>query len=238
MSPVGPVAPESWPPCPASSTIILSGPICSRPSRVVGSAGRATSSTSRGGSASVVGRIVPAAPSKTTRRSPSAPARSNRTSAINPSWIPSTRAPFPRPSSRTRASLGPLDSMRWGTAADVSTTIRVNEGYERTRTSSRVTSTAAATVRAGGAPAGAPATSVGTTRPTKDSGTSHTPCFTRTGASSITGLPLTSTRDQFRVNVTVLSRVRRWARVLAGVASSFVWSEAATRLSSTYGRPS
>jgi hypothetical protein len=51
-------------------------------------------------------------------------------------------------------------------------------------------------------------------------------------------LPLTSTRDQFRVNVTVLSRVRRCARVLAGVASSFVWSEAATRLSSTYVRPS
>src|SRR5262249_55991086 len=62
--------------------------------------------------------------------------------------------------------------------------------------------------------------------------------FTGTGASSTTGLPLTSTSDQFRVNVTVLSRVRRWARVLAGVASSFVWSEAATRLSSTYDRPS
>src|SRR5262245_55851416 len=128
--------------------------------------------------------------------------------------------------------------MRWGTVADVSTTMRVNEGYERTRTSSRVTSAGAAAVRTGPAPAGAAATSVGTTRPMNDSGTSQTPCFTRTGASSTTGLPLTSTSDQFRVNVTVLSRVRRWARVLTGVASSFVWSEAATRVSSTYDRPS
>src|SRR3989454_1274781 len=116
--------------------------------------------------------------------------------------------------------------------------MRVNDGYERTRRSSRVTSTGARAVRDAAAPAGAPATSVGTTRPTKDSGTSHTPRLTRTGASSITGLPLTSTWAQFRVRVTTLSRVRRWARVLAGVASSFVWSEAATLVSSTYVRPS
>src|SRR5213593_887887 len=109
--------------------------------------------------------------------------------------------------------------------ADVSTTTRVNDGYERTRRSSRVTSTGAKAVRDAAAPAGAPATSVGTTRPTKDSGTSHTP-------------RLTSTCAQFRVRVTTLSRVRRRARVLAGVASSFVWSEAATLVSSTYVRPS
>src|SRR3989442_5976056 len=116
--------------------------------------------------------------------------------------------------------------------------MRVNDGYERTRRSSRVTSTGARAVRDAAAPAGAPATSVGRRGPTRAWTTSHTPRLTRTGASSITGLPLTSTWAQFRVRVTTWALVRRWARVLAGVASSFVWSEAATLVSSTYVRPS
>src|SRR3989442_1529711 len=56
---------------------------------------------------------------------------------MSPSPISWLWAPLPSPISRTRASLGPLDSMRWVTAADVSTTIRVNDGYDLTRTSSR-----------------------------------------------------------------------------------------------------
>src|SRR2546426_7364229 len=116
--------------------------------------------------------------------------------------------------------------------------MRVNDGYERTRRSSRVTSTGARAVRDAAAPAGASGRGVGTTRRTKAWGPSHTPRRTLTGASSITGLPLTSTWAQFRVRVTTWALVRRWARVLAGVASSFVWSEAATLVSSTYVRPS
>jgi hypothetical protein len=92
--------------------------------------------------------------------------------------------------------------MRCVTAADVSTTMRVNDGYDLTLTSSRPISTGAAAKREPGGLVGALAMSAGTTRPTKDSGTSHTPCFTRTGASRTTGLPLTSTCDQFRVSVT------------------------------------
>ena len=43
-----------------------------------------------------------------------------------------------------RASLGPLDSIRCMTAAEVSMTMRVNDGYDLTLTSSRPTSTGAA----------------------------------------------------------------------------------------------
>jgi len=147
---------------------------------------------------------------------------------MNPSRISDASTPLARPISRTRASFGPLDSTRWATAADISTTMRVNDGYDRTRRSSRVTSAGAAAVRKDAGPdtgvarTGALATSVGRTRSTKDSGTSHTPRLTRTGASSTTGLPLTSTRDQLRVRVTTLSPARRWARVLVAVASTFV----------------
>jgi hypothetical protein len=134
--------------------------------------------------------------------------------------------------------------MRCVTAADVSTTMRVNDGYDLTRTSSRLTSDGAAAKRALVGLGAALATSVGTIRPTKDSGTSHTPRFTRTGASSTTGLPLTSTCDQLRVSVTTWLPARSCARVLAGVATTLAGGEpllcieAATRVSSTYGRPS
>src|SRR5215470_9932123 len=157
------------------------------------------------------------------------------------SWL---CVPLPSPSSRTRASLGPLDSMRCVTADDVSTTMRVNDGYDRTLTSSRPTSAAAAANRVVVGPGAALATRVGTTRPTNDCGTSHTPPFTRTGASSTTGLPSTSTCAQLRVSVTTLLPVRSWARVLPAAATTlaggrpFAWIEAATRVSSTYGRPS
>ncbi|MBI2158752.1 MAG: hypothetical protein HYU26_17915 [Candidatus Rokubacteria bacterium] len=55
---------------------------------------------------------------------------------------------------------------------------------------------------------GAPA-SFGTTRVTNDGGTSQTPCRTRTGASSTTGVSSTSTCAQFRVRVTTRPPARR-----------------------------
>ncbi len=122
--------------------------------------------------------------------------------------------------------------------------MRVNDGYDLTRTSSRPTAAGAAAKRATGWASGALATSVGTTRPMKDWGTSHTPALTRTGASRTTGLPLTSTRDPFRVRVTTLPPARSSAFVLAAVATTFAGGapfaviEAATRVSSTYERPS
>jgi hypothetical protein len=91
------------------------------------------------------------------------------------------------------------------------------------------------------APGGGPAVafvSRGTTRATKGSGTSQTPAFTRTGASRTIGVPSTTTCAQFRVNVTTWPGVRRYARMLLGVASSRVLRLAATRSSSTYRDPS
>jgi hypothetical protein len=126
ISPPGPMAPESWPPWPASSTMVRSGVKASRPLR--GSTGRATSSTSRGGSASVEAFSSPAAPSKVTRRIESAPARSSRASSTNPSAIDSTWGEAASPSRRIRSSLPAGPSMRWPIGADVSTTMRVNEG--------------------------------------------------------------------------------------------------------------
>jgi hypothetical protein len=61
---------------------------------------------------------------------------------------------------------------------------------------------------------------------------------TRTGASRTTGVPFTVTRAQLRVNVTRCPGVRRNACVLSDVASSREFTLSATRLSSTYGRPS
>ncbi|OGK76863.1 MAG: hypothetical protein A2050_07060 [Candidatus Rokubacteria bacterium GWA2_73_35] len=209
MSPVGPTAPESWPPWPASSTIVRSGV-----TRAPGAGpGRTRSSTSRGGSSSVLGRRVPAAPSNVTRRRASGPARSSRIVSTNPSRSASTRGDAASRARRTRSSPPPCASTVYSTAPEVSSTIRVKEGYERERSSSSVAAGAAAWARgaeaaraAGGAAAPA---SRGSTWVTNDAGTSHTPSRTRTGASSTTGLPLTSTCAQLRVSVTTWFGRRR-----------------------------
>src|SRR2546430_156938 len=235
--PDGPTAPASVPPWPASSTIVRSGVTSSAGGP--GSVGRAKSRTTRCGSASVIVRVVPAIPSKITRRSASPPARSRRTSSTKPSRISSTWACAARPINRIDASLGPRASMRYGRGPEVSTTTRVNDGYERKRSSSRATSAAAVLAPACAPTRDAPAASRGSTLATNDSGTSQTPRFPRTGASSTSGESFTRIRAQLRVKVMTCPATLSRARVLAGLASSAAPSRsAATRLSSTYGRPS
>src|SRR5206468_3360200 len=73
---------------------------------------------------------------------------------------------------------------------------------------------------AGAAATVTPAVSRGSTRPTNDSGTSHTPRLTRTGASSTTGVSFTRIWDQFRVNVTTWPGNLSRARMLVGRASN------------------